>query len=147
MSEYRHILVPTDFSTYSENAAHRAKHLAEVFGARLTLVHVVDYIPPPYIAVELPAAYGTKENLIGRAETQLADWAAKMRLDNTTQQVSAGSPKGEIARIARESEVDLIVIGTSGLGGIKRLLGSTTNGILHDAPCDILSVQTVTEDT
>jgi universal stress protein A len=69
-----------------------------------------------------------------------------MRLDSAAQQVSAGSPKREIARIARESEVDLIVIGTSGMGGIKRLLGSTTNGVLHDAPCDILSVQAVSED-
>ena len=53
----------------------------------------------------------------------------------------SGSAKVELTRLARDKGVDLIVIGSSGVGGLKRILGSTTNAVLHDAPCDVLSVQ------
>lgn len=141
MSEYTHLLVPTDFSTYSENSARRAKALAGVFGARITLLHVVDYAPPAYVSAELPGEVGTPESLARRAADELAEWAPRVGLDDVTRVVLVGTPKHEIADYAREHGVDLIVIGTSGMGAMKRLLGSTTNRVLHDAPCDVLSIQ------
>ncbi len=141
MSEYTHLLVPTDFSTYSENAARRAKALADVFGARVTLMHVVDYVPPPYISAELPGDIGTPESLAERANAELVDWAPRAGLADAARVVVVGTPKHEIVDYAREHGVDLIVIGTSGMGAMKRILGSTTNRVLHDAPCDVLSAQ------
>ena len=141
MSEYAHLLVPTDFSTHSENAALRAKALAAVFEARITLMHVVDYAPPAYISAELPGDIGTPEALARRARDELAEWAPRVGLGDVERVVVVGTPKHEIVDYASAHGVDLIVIGTSGMGAMKRLLGSTTNRVLHDAPCDVLSVQ------
>jgi len=52
-----------------------------------------------------------------------------------------GSPKTEIIRVAQENGVDLIVVGSHGRHGLALLLGSTANGVLHYAPCDVLAVR------
>ena len=54
--------------------------------------------------------------------------------------VVVGTPKEEITAVAKERGTDLIVIGASGERAMHLLLGSTTRGVLHDAPCDVLSV-------
>lgn len=54
---------------------------------------------------------------------------------------SAGAAKHEIVEFARRDGVDLIVIGSHGLHGPAVLLGSTTDGVLHRAPCDVLLVR------
>jgi universal stress protein A len=141
MSSYQHILVPTDFSKPSEVAATRAVELAKFYGARLSLIHVVDYAPPGYIAVDLPAAVSSATKLVARAREHLAGWAQRLGLTVATQWVEVGSPKTEIVRKAKENDIDLIVLGTHGERGLARLLGSTTNAVQHEAPCDVLSVQ------
>jgi universal stress protein A len=52
-----------------------------------------------------------------------------------------GSPKLEIVRVAEENNVDLIIVGSHGKHGIALLLGSTANGVLHHAKCDVLAVR------
>ncbi len=146
MTGYKHILVATDFSTYSENAARRAKDLAEIHGAEITLLHVVDYLPPSYVAVELPTKFGSESWMLERAQTQLEEWAQQLDLGTAKKAVTTGFPKREVVRVAKETGVDLIVIGTSGAGALKRLVGSTTTAVLNDAPCDILSVQAAAEE-
>lgn len=143
MPVYHHILVPTDFSTHSEVAAAKAKQLAIVFGARITVLHVVDYVPPGYISIELPPQFSSEERLLDRARGVLNEWVGAVGLDGATQVLTTGSPKSEVLRTAREYEVDLVVMGTAGVRGLHGLLGSTTNAVIHNAPCDILSVQAV----
>jgi universal stress protein A len=55
--------------------------------------------------------------------------------------VELGSPKAEITRVAEEQGVDLIVVGSHGRLGLELLLGSTANGVLHAAKCDVLAVR------
>lgn len=57
------------------------------------------------------------------------------------QWLEMGSPKTEIIRVATENQVDLIVVGSHGRHGLALLLGSTANGVLHHAPCDVLAVR------
>ncbi len=142
MSSYQHILVPTDFSKPSEVAVTRAAELAKFYGARLSLIHVVDYAPPGYVAVDLPVAVSSAAKLVARAQEYLADWTQRLGLTVSAQWVEVGSPKTEIVRMAKENAVDLIVLGTHGERGLGRLLGSTTNAVQHEAPCDVLSVRT-----
>ena len=52
-----------------------------------------------------------------------------------------GSPKTEIVRVANEHKVDLIIVGSHGRHGLALLLGSTANGVLHHATCDVLAVR------
>jgi universal stress protein A len=140
MSNYQHILVPTDFSKPSEVAAGRAVELAKFYKARLSVIHVVDYVPPGYVAVELPADLASASKLSERAEKKLAEWTQRLGLAPSNKWVEVGSPKHEIVRVAKENAVDLIVVGSHGTRGIGRLLGSTTSAVQHEASCDVLCV-------
>lgn len=141
MTIYAHILVPTDFSAHSEHAAKRAAALAQSLGAQLSLVHVVDYIPPSYEAVELPPEFSSPEMLKERAGAHFEKWAREAGVGDAKRHVVSGSAKAEITRVAKKIGADLIVVGTSGESAIKMLIGSTTHALLHHAPCDVLSVQ------
>ena len=52
-----------------------------------------------------------------------------------------GRPEREVHRIAEESDVDLIVVGSHGRHGLALILGSTSTSILHGAKCDVLAVR------
>ena len=138
---YKHILVPTDFSAHSQRAAERAIELCRTFDARLSVVHVVDYLPPAFISAQ--SEHTSAPEIIERATAYLAEWADKVGLDDAEQLIATGPAGKEIIAAAKAKDVDLIAIGTSGEGGIKRLLGSTTRAVMHDAPCDVLSIHHV----
>ncbi len=139
MSVYKHILIPTDFSDDSRRAVDKALALGKVFDAQLTVVHVVDYLPPTFISAQ--SEMMSAPQVIERATTYLAEWTEQVGLQHAEQVVASGPAGREIVSTAKARKVDLIVIGTSGEGGMKRLLGSTTRSVIHDAPCDVLSIQ------
>lgn len=138
MSNYTHILIPTDFSDYSRHSAAKALELRKTFDARLSVIHVVDYLPPTFITSQ--GGVSTSADIIERATEYLAAWCDQVGLSSAEQLVANGPAGREIVRTAKAKDVDLIVIGTSGEGGMKRLMGSTTRAVMHDAPCDVLSV-------
>ncbi len=140
MAGYAHILVPTDFSKQSEAAAARGAELAKRYGARLSVLHVVDYVPPGYVRVEVPEA--SEEKLVARAGKTLADWIKRVGIAPDNAWTEVGSAKRQIIAKAKEQRVDLIVLGSHGQGGLTLLLGSTTNGVMHETPCDVLAVRT-----
>lgn len=137
MTNYQHILLATDFSDASRTAAGKARDLAQRCETRLSVIHVVDYTPPGYLT-EYPVP---RDHLINTARDYLDTWLQQVDLRPDTKWVEVGSPKKEIARAAQEQGVDLLVVGTRGEGALGRLLGSTTTGVLHSAPCDVLAVR------
>lgn len=139
MPGYKHILVPTDFSKPSEAAAMRAMELAKACGAQVSVLTVVDYVPPGYIRVDMPDA--STQDLAERARAALSDWVKRLGITAAKQWVEVGPAKREIIKVAEEKRVDLIVMGNQGERGLGKLLGSTTNAVLHEAECDVLSVR------
>lgn len=140
MSNYAHILVPTDFSKPSEVAAARGAELAKRYSARLSVLHVVDYVPPGYVRVDVPEA--SEEKLVERAGKTLSDWIKRVQIAPDNVWIEIGPAKRQIIDKAKKERVDLIVMGTHGQGGLTLLLGSTTTAVMHEAPCDILTVRT-----
>ena len=140
MSVHKNILLPTDLTEASVLAAERAKALIELTGAELTILYVVEYVPPPYVAVELPENLSSEAALKERAKGYLSDWVEKVQLADRRQIIEAGSPKRIIVDTARDNGMDLIVMSTHGEKGIARIIGSTASGVLHNAPCDVLIV-------
>lgn len=136
----RKILVPTDFSDLSKRTVAKAVALAQRFNAKIDLVHVLE--PPPYPEfgyVHLPLKEG---GLRRAAEAHLeklrADIPALTDLVNYTP-VRTGNAPYEIVQAGRELNAELIVIGTHGRTGIKRLaLGSTAEKVVRHAPCPVL---------
>jgi universal stress protein A len=135
---YKNSLIPTDFSAHSRRAADKALKLRTLFDARLTVVHVVNYLPPAFVTAQ--SEHTSAVQIIERATNYLAEWAQETGLGSAEQLVSTGPAGREIIDTAEARDIDLIIIGTSGEGGMKRLLGSTTSAVMHHAPCDVLSI-------
>lgn len=140
---YRNILLAVDFSEHGVQATERAQELARAFGARLYLLHVVEYIPPvdSAFAPELPMDVDLTEEVMAAAQNRL--YAIAESVGATTEQcrIEVGSAKTEILRVAAELPADLIVLGSHGRRGIGALLGSTASSIVNHARCDVLAIR------
>lgn len=143
---YQHILVPVDGSETSYAAIGQAATLAKAFNAKITAVQVLTL--DPYIAAEYITAQETNE-LIERARQSivkdLEDAKAKFSefaIEVDTQVLEGQSISSEIAKAAQKLSADLIVIGSHGRTGLKKLfLGSVAQSVVGDAKVPVLIVK------
>jgi len=140
------ILAAVDGSESSMKAAETAARIASDTGAELTILHVLElpvmsmtgefYVPVDKLEAE---ARREAEQLTSKLRSMAVDLGATAVSDIVE---SDGSVVGTIARYAEDAKFDLIVAGTRGLGGFKRLiLGSVAAGIVHYAHCSVLIVR------
>lgn len=142
MIGYQHILCAVDLGGENLDVASRAGELAALYGAKLSLLHVVEYIPIDLAnELVLPQQQEIEGQLVARSKQVLASLALQLGLEHVSENVVSGSTKAEIIEYAKTNKVDLIVIGRHGRHGFSRLLGSTANAVLHHAPCDVLAVR------
>lgn len=138
---YEHVLCAVDLNENNIAVAIQAAKMAKHDSARLSLLHVVEYIPIDLAnELVLPQQQEIEEQLMERAKKVISNLAQELGMEQVSEYVVSGSTKSEIIRFAKDHEVDLIVIGKHGRHGFSRLLGSTANAVLHNAPCDILTV-------
>jgi universal stress protein A len=143
MSNYQHILLAVDYSAHNDYVANKAKSLADIYQAKLSIIHVLDNIPMPdtnYGAV-IPLNDNTGYELLEAEKTRLMELGKRLAIDDDNQWLVWGVPNQEIVQIAKQEKIDLIVVGSHGRHGLALLLGSTANSILHHAPCDVLAVR------
>ena len=146
MPTFRRILHPSDFSPASRPAFRKAVDLAKAGRASLFIAHVLPILPI------LPDAYVAANTYDELMRSQRA--IAKKHLDRLVAQarkagarasgvlVDFGVPAERIARLARAKHADVIVMGTHGRTGIKRVvLGSVAGRVLAIAPCPVLTVR------
>lgn len=142
---YQHVLFAADFSEDALRVGERAKEIARKYGARLSMIHVVEdvniglgggYELLPVLP-DLP-----DEALLQEARAVLGDLARRLGAEDAEKWVvNAPSTKEGILGAARDHGADLIVVGSHGRHGLALLLGSTANAVLHGAPCDVLAVR------
>ena len=143
MSEYKKVLVAVDLSAESNTVLEKARAIAG--DTMLSLVHVVEPLAYAYggdIPMDLTEV---QQQLQQQAKVQLEKLGHKAGIPMDRQHVLMGQPTAEIHRLAAESECDLIVLGSHGRKGLALLLGSTANGVLHGARCDVLAVRVALE--
>lgn len=141
MSAYRRILLVVDLLEHSATVGRRAQTLAAEVGATVELLHVVEFVPIEPIGETLLPAVQVEDELLKRATERLATFAAELGFENAARHVEAGNVKSEIVRIARERQVDLIVLGSRERHGLSILVNLTEDTVLHAAPCDVLAVR------
>jgi len=143
MENYKHILLAVDFYENSEIITNKAEDLAKKYQAKLSIVHVVDSLPitDAGYGTDIPFNMDLTAELMAGAKTRLVKLAERLGVPEDRLYLEMGSPKTEIIRIAEEKKVDLIVLGSHGRHGLGLLLGSTANGVLHHATCDVLAVR------
>lgn len=138
---FKSIVVPIDFSDTSLKALDYAITLANQFGSQLCLVHVLDF-PTVFNTAQLPYA-GWDQETKAQASERLATLIEEKvdALIPVTSKVILGRAFKSICDTARAQKADLIVIGTHGFTGLKRLLlGSTAERVVRHAPCSVLTI-------
>lgn len=139
MVKYKHVLIATDFSKGSDHVAEKAAELAKQMKAKLSLIHIVE--PLPGYGYAFVGSAEIEMQLVEEAKKQLAEVGKEIGVTKKRQHVEIGPTKEQIAMIAEEIKVDLIVVGSHGHYGITNLLGSTANAVIHSAKCDVLTVR------
>ena len=141
MPLYRNILLTVDLSEDSVHVGERAVALAEAVGAKVSMLHVVEYVPVEPMGEALLPAVPIEEELVANARRRLDELAQKLGIDASPRWVELGSIKAEVLRVAAEQEMDLIVLGNRERHGLAMLLNFTEDTVLHAAPCDVLAVR------
>jgi nucleotide-binding universal stress UspA family protein len=137
MLEIRRILFPTDFSECAQAALPQAIRLAELHDADLVLLHV--------LVLHMSTAMDVVEPFPGEEEARKALEETARQPGGTRvlhQVVRAVAAAPAILDCADEEEIDLIVIGSHGRRGLRRLLlGSVAEEVLREAACPVLIVR------
>jgi nucleotide-binding universal stress UspA family protein len=139
------LLLPTDFSDCSAEAARVARLLAERFGSRVVALHVLDEPAAldPMFRGDVPLELLRTRMEQFAQESMDAFLASHFSgFENVDTMLAAGIPYREIIKKARESGAGLIVIGTHGRTGVEHVIfGSTAEKVVRLAPCPVLSVR------
>lgn len=143
---FQHILVPVDGSETSYAAVAKAVELAKAFGSKVTVAQVLTL--DPYIASEYISA-GQTNDLIERARVSILKTLdeAKAKFQEQGVAVESRLLEGqvihrEIAHAATEMNADLIVMGSHGRTGLKKLfLGSVAQSVLGEGNVPVLIVR------
>lgn len=141
MSHYRKILLALDLTDDSEIVSRKGIELAERYGATLSLLHVVEYVPVEPMGEAILPAVQVEDELVENARRRLDELAGDLGLADVQCRVEVGNIKAEVVRIAREQHVDLIVLGSRERHGLAILINLTEDTVLHAAPCDVLAVR------
>lgn len=159
------ILVPIDYSGQCDRALQWGASLAEKYGARLLLLHVIPETSEGFsesraertdpllpFALDSPAVYRAPSapeevmsvDLVETAQNDLKDLVIATLNERlaVSPTVGVGKPAEEIVRVARDEAVDLIVMGTHGRSGLRHvLLGSVAETVMRTAPCPVFTVK------
>jgi nucleotide-binding universal stress UspA family protein len=145
--QIRSILVPTDFSECGNYALSWAASIARTFKASIICVHVIEPIVPAvgYSGMSEPLPItDISEQLEDSAERELpklAECEECAGLD-VEELIVHGEAASEIVQVAKDRNVDLIVVASHGRTGLGRILfGSTAEAVVRHAPCPVLVVK------
>jgi universal stress protein A len=141
MSIYSKILLAVDLNSDSIAVGRRARDLADRMGAELTVLHVVEYVPVEPVGENMIPPVPLLDELAASARQRLVALCAEIGVDVEHQQVEVGSVKGEVVRVARAMQCDLIVLGARERHGLSIFVNLTEDTVLHAAPCDVLAVR------
>lgn len=146
MAIYKKILLALDLSAESEQLKEKARDIAQANDAALFAIHVIEPLSFAYggdVPMDLTSI---QEQLDDHAKQRLSSYCESLGHPVTQQIVVTGHTETEIHRAADEHDIDLIIVGSHGRHGIALLLGSTANGVLHGANCDVLAVRVREEE-
>ncbi len=145
----RRILVGCDFSEDAKLALEHGLSYAQEFQAELHLVHVTvppvfNMYPGPYIEPTEQPSEQLNNEFLGKLQELLPEEAEYWCTPKTV--ILTGRPQDELNEYARANDIDLIVLGTRGIGMVETFfIGSTTDRLIRQAPCPVLSVCHPTE--
>jgi len=142
---YKKILIPTDGSAVSMEAANQALEIAKAMNSKVHVIYVVDIVP--FVGLPTEGLWESMKEILEEEGTEALQKIKKKAKEmglHITSEVLEGSPSNEIVQYAEKEKMDLIVIGTSGKSGLdKILLGSVAEKVSKKAHCPVLLVKKI----
>lgn len=145
MTKYQHVLAAVDLTEEAPQVLEHAQQMARENGAQLSVMTVVRPLTYAYAGLDVGwvsremADFETQSERI--TKEKLAKLAATVGVREADTYVILGVPAPSVKTQAKLLDADLIVLGTHGRHGLGLILGSTANGVLHGASCDVLAVK------
>ena len=109
--------------------------------AKIYVIHAVEHTSSYGAAYGISAGIDVEQVLLDEAKKMMANFANSHGIPAERQLVKVGAARFVILDEAEDIKADLIVTGSHGRHGVRLLLGSTANAILHGAKCDVLAVR------
>jgi universal stress protein A len=134
-------LVGLDLSTESQQVVNRVKFLFDNTNTKISICHILEPLAFTYggdIPVDLS---DVQTQLQDQAKERLSALGAELNVSAEDQHVILGHPAQEMHSMAKNFNMDLIVVGSHGRHGLSLIFGSTSNSVLHGAECDVLAVR------
>lgn len=119
----------------------KAQEFSKEFNAQLYLVHAIENLSSSGAAYGVVAGADIEEMLLANAREAMTKLGHKLNIPEDRQIIKVGPAKSIILEEAEKIGVDLIIVGSHGRHGIRLLLGSTANAVLHGAKIDVLAVR------
>ncbi|MBN2373328.1 universal stress protein [bacterium] len=146
MLSIKKILVPTDGSDYSYNSLRYTSSFAKEYNVKVYIMTVIEIHHSIYDVYADEITMDMQESKIASLVNQRLDETEKKAIElgikDIVKIIRFGSPYNEIINIAKEENIDLIVMGTHGRSGIAHfLIGSVTEKVIRTAPCPVLVVR------
>ncbi len=135
----KNVLVALDVPGPSKNLLDKAISIAKISDAKITGIHVLVVQPTLIATVTNYRKYLTKnaEKMLNSAKKYCEDQDVKF-----TSKITQGKPADKITEFAKKEQVDLVITGSRGFGGIKSaILGSVANSIVHKSKVSVLVVK------
>ena len=140
-NRYEHMLLATDLVSDETYLRNRAIELADRYGARLTAVHVMQDIPRFSDTCGYFTIADLNEKIESEVGAELKKIASQLKINEEDLKVAHGNAKNKIVDTANNLNCDLIIIGAHTRSGLAKLLGSTANGVIQNATCDVFVVK------
>ena len=145
MRPIRHVLCATDLSGNSRRAFDAAITVAKANDATLVILHVSTApVFPPGARLDAPTMARLRRHVRARDIKRLQRLSAQARRNGVTTAVLLrdGEPGDQIVRLGRSARVDLIVMGTHGRRGLRKLyVGSVAQQVVLSSPCPVMTVR------
>jgi len=145
----KRILTPTDFSELSLCTLQYSTALARQFGAKISILHVIsqEWISEMNAIQAFAVPIGSVEELLEKKKRDSIERMEEIikKEDEALFEgsiIKVGIPSEEIIGVAKEREIDLIVICTHGRSGLSHVfMGSVAEKVVRRSPCPVLSVR------
>lgn len=139
---YRHLLAAVELDDSGKPLLQRALTLARQFDARLSVLHVVEYLPVESGDLLAATPVNLTQEMSAQASQRLQQLCADVGLPAESGQVRCGLVAGEILAQARELHADLLLVGHLPRRGLlARLFSHTEEDVVARAPCDVLALR------
>ena len=141
MPAYEKILVAVDSSDEAIDVLKQAAVLIDAYKADAEVVHVAQSPTMAYGPWGEYVPLLDEDQIHARLIERLNERMVDAGLPHIPAHVVFGTPVDTLINKANEDKADLIIVGSHGRHGVRLVLGSTANGVLHHADCDVLAVR------